>query len=359
MCHQPYPETGVPFVCPCCGGVFDFDAPFVFNSGCIERDLPGIWRYRHAFALPESAPVVSLGEGNTPLVTLQQNGHPAWLKLDSLNPTGSYKDRGSAVLLSNLLARDVHSAIEDSSGNAGASFAAYAARAGLNARVYVPGYAAGPKRSQIEAYGAELVQVPGPRSAAAEAVLTEARQGGVYASHAYLPFGLAGVASLAYELWEQLGSAPGTVIAPVGHGGLLLGIVRGFAALQHAGLIATPPYYVGVQARACAPVWAGFTGGLQAMQAAEEGATAAEGVRVRRPVRGEALLQEIPPRAGTFLAIEEESILPAYRDLAQHGIHVEPTSALAWSAYQNIIGKVPEPVVLIMTGAGLKYQITS
>lgn len=356
-CAQPYPASGVPYLCPNCGGVFDYDAPFDFSEQGIDPWLPGIWRYRNAFALPEGAPVVSLGEGNTPLIPLTHNRQDVWLKLEALNPTGSYKDRGSAVLLSNLLARNTASAIEDSSGNAGASFAAYAARAGVKARVYVPGYAAGPKCSQIETYGAELVKIPGPRSAAAEAVLQEARQGTVYASHAYLPFGLAGVATLAYELWQQMGRAPGTVIAPVGHGGLLLGVARGFAALRQAGLIARMPYLVGVQAQACAPVWAGFTQGLQAMHSVEENQTVAEGVRVRRPVRGEALLKEIPAEAGTFVAVKEAGILPDYQELARSGVHVEPTSALAWSAYKQLKGDIPQPVVLILTGSGLKYQV--
>ena len=353
-CGRPYPEQGIPFLCPECGGVYDFDGPFAFCPDEIEPNAPGLWRYRHAFALPAGAPVVSLGEGNTPLVHLSAESD-VWLKLDSLNPSGSYKDRGSAVLMSQLLARGALAAVEDSSGNAGASFAAYAARAGMRAKVFVPDYAAGPKRNQIEAYGAELVKVPGPRSAAAEAVLREARNGGIYASHAYLPFGLAGIASLAYEVWQQLGRAPGTLIAPVGHGGLLLGIVRGFQALQSAGLVETMPFFVGVQAAACAPVWAGFTYGPEAMETAAEGQTAAEGVRVRRPVRGAALLREIPRGQGTFVVVEEQRILLAYRFLAEQGIHVEPTSALPWCAYQDLKGNVPAPVVLVMTGAGLKF----
>ena len=102
------------------------------------------------------------------------------------------------------------------SGNAGASFAAYAARAGINARVYVPDSASGPKRKQIEAYGAELVPVPDPRSKASQAVSQAAESGMVYASHAYLPFNLPGYATCAYEIYEQLGRGPGAIIVPAG-----------------------------------------------------------------------------------------------------------------------------------------------
>ena len=359
-CRQPYPEDTVPHRCPHCGGVFDFaapslsDAPPLFDPAQIDPSLPGMWRYRGAFDLPRTAPIVTLGEGNTPLIPVDLDGISAFLKMESLNPTGSYKDRGSAVLLSQLAARGVTQAVEDSSGNAGASFAAYAARAGVKARVFVPEAASGPKRGQIEAYGAHLVRVPGPRSAAAEAVLAEVQAGAVYASHAYLPFGLPGIASIAYEIFEQLHGAPGTVVAPVGHGGLLLGIIRGFAALHQAGLIDHLPVYLGVQARRCAPAWLAFTRGLPAMQEVEEGPTLAEGVRVRQPVRVEAILNELTP-GSAITVVEEEAILPAYHALARAGVHVEPTSALAWAALVGEFAKLPTPITVIISAAGLKY----
>ncbi len=354
-CGLPYPETSLPYLCPACGGLFDYDGPFAFDPGRIEPKLPGYWRYRHTFELPAGAPLVSLGEGNTPLVWVHSGQEEVAFKLESLNPTGSYKDRVSAALVSRLAAGGAQRAVEDSSGNAGASFAAYMARAGLAARVYVPGSASGPKRDQIEAYGAELVSVPGPRSAAAQAVLEDARRGVPYGSHAYLPFGLPGIATIAYELLEQLGGVPGTVVAPVGHGGLLLGILRGFNALRQAGLVERSPYYVGVQAAACAPLVAAWQHGLDAVEEIEEGATLAEGVRVRRPMRAEALLAEIPRFGGEFLAVPEDELLPAFHKLARMGVYVEPTSALVWAALRQI-EKVPRPLVLIISGNGLKYR---
>ncbi|HZU87481.1 MAG TPA: pyridoxal-phosphate dependent enzyme, partial [Anaerolineaceae bacterium] len=350
--RQPYPEHGLPYICPACGGIYDFDAPPDFDPKKVEPGLPGYWRYRHAFSLPVGAPLVSLGEGNTPLIWADAGSEKVALKLESLNPTGSYKDRGSAVLVSRLAADGAQRAVEDSSGNAGASFAAYMARANLAARVYVPESASGPKREQIEAYGAELRPIPGPRSAAAQAVLAEAQQGVPYGSHAYLPFGLAGIATIAYELIEQLGCVPGTVVAPVGHGGLLLGILRGFAAALR---IEHPPYYVGVQAAACAPLVHAWQNGLATIEQVTEGATLAEGVRVRRPLRAEALLAEIPRGKGEFLAVPEEELLPAFRALAHGGVYVEPTSALVWAAMRQL-GKVPRPLVLIISGIGLKYR---
>jgi threonine synthase len=339
--------------------VFDLAGAPAYRPDQVAPGLPGMWRYRAAFGLPAGAPVVTLGEGSTPLVSVERDGRPVWLKLESLNPTGSYKDRGSAVLLSQLAARGAREAVEDSSGNAGASFAAYAARAGVKARVFVPASASGPKRAQIEAYGAELVRVPGPRSAAAEAVLAAVGQGAVYASHAFLPFGLVGIATIAYEIVEQLGGVPGAVVAPAGHGGLLLGLMRGFQALQAAGLVPGLPYFAGVQAGACAPIWAGYTSGRAAMARVEEGPTAAEGVRVRAPVRAEAILALLEQAPGQILAVDEAEILPAYRELAGLGFHVEPTASLAWVALMRLQGQVSEPIVLILSGSGLKYLPTS
>ncbi len=132
-----------------------------------------------------------------------------------------------------LQARKITEAVEDSSGNAGASFAAYAARAGINARIFVPESAGGPKLQQIEAYGAELVTVPGSRSNASMQAIKAAGEGQAYASHAYLPFNLPGYATTSYEIFEQLGNQmPGAVILPAGQGGLLLGMARGFESLR-------------------------------------------------------------------------------------------------------------------------------
>lgn len=356
-CGQPYPNQGAPYVCPACGGVYDYDAPPEFSLDSVDQSLPGYWRFQHTFSLMKDAPRVTLGEGNTPLIWEQRAGLEVGLKLESLNPTGSYKDRGSAVLVSQLLARGVRDAVEDSSGNAGASFAAYAARSGIRSRIFVPEAASGPKRAQIEMYGAELVRVPGPRSEAAKAVLEATQHGSVYASHAYLPFSLPGIATIAYEIWEQLGRrSPGCLIAPVGHGGLLLGIRRGFAALKNADLIDEEPYYLGVQAAACDPIVRASQRGLEAMKEAGESPTLAEGVRVRTPVRAKALLSEIPNGKGAFVAIQEEEIKAAYLSLGRRGIYVEPTSALVWAGLSHLQVPISGLIIAVLTGIGLKYM---
>lgn len=353
-CGKPYPAISVPFRCPDCGGLFDWSDFPAFEKAKIDTKTGGLWRYQPLFGLADDMSQVTLGEGNTPLIRDIYQGHNIAYKLESLNPTGSYKDRGSAVLISFLAGRGVLSAVEDSSGNAGASFAAYASRAGIKARIFLPGYASGPKRRQIEAYGAEIVIINGPRSAAAEAVRREADQGAVYASHAFLPFGMPGIATIAYEIVDQLGAIPGTVISPVGHGSLLLGIMRGFTALKQAGMIQDTPYYIGVQAGACAPVWAEFSGHMSEVS---EGDTVAEGVRVRYPLRDKAILASFDMHRDSIVAIEEERIIPCRNQLAVRGVYVEPTSALVWAALEDCVGKVPDPIMLILSGTGLKYNL--
>jgi threonine synthase len=304
--------------------------------------------------LPEEAPVISLGEGDTPLIWSPAFDGRVAFKLEFLNPTGSFKDRGTALLVSFLRSRSVTVAVEDSSGNAGASFAAYAAAAGIQARVFVPASASGPKRAPIEAYGAEIISVPGPRSKAAEAVQLAADQGAVYASHAYMPHDILGYTTIAYELFEQLGQAPGTVLAPTGQGTMLLGIGRGFEALHQAGVIDEMPSLVGVQAAACAPLWGMFTYGPAHLEHISEGETLAEGVRIQHPLRAEALIQLVQATQGRFVGVEEQNILSGRDELARRGLFVEPTSAIVWDGLTQVIGYVPEPIVTILTGSGLK-----
>lgn len=357
-CHQPYPQQGVPYRCPNCGGIYDYTTPFIYDTASIEPGLPGIYRYCHTFGFPQGLAPVSLGEGETPLVWAQAFGRQVAFKCDFLNPTGSFKDRGTAVLLGILRSRGVTLALEDSSGNAGASFAAYAARAGISARIFVPESASGYKRAQIEMYGAQLVAVPGPRSNATEAVLgvlSEPGNQAVYASHAYLPFNLPGYATLAYELVAQLGIAPGSILLPAGQGGLLLGASLGFQAMKNAGVIAQIPWIVGVQARACAPLWALATYGASGLAWVVEAPTLAEGICVRHPVRGDAVLQAVSASGGRFLAVDEDELLPGRAALAHLGLYVEPTSAVVWGALAQVINTLPEPVVVVLTGSGFKY----
>ena len=357
-CGQAYPQEGFPFRCSNCGSHFEYINPLQFKQPGSSSADRGMGRYRNTFPLRSGTPLVSLGEGGTPLIEVKQGQRSIFLKCEHLNPTGSFKDRGTAILISALLEQGVTKAIEDSSGNAGASFAAYAARAGIEATVYVPDYASGPKKAQIEAHGALVVPIPGPRSAVSEAVEQEAGKDRVYASHTYLPHGIAGMATIAYELVEQLGRAPGTVLAPVGQGTLFLGLYRGFLALREAGVIQEIPKLVGVQAQACAPIWAVFKAGATGLEWVQEGTTVAEGIRILHPLRGDRILEVLDESGGMAIAVEEDEILPARDELAGRGLYVEPTSAVVWAALAQCLPQLNDPVVLVLTGHGLKSSVS-
>lgn len=353
-CDRPFPVSQFPFRCPSCGGLYGYVEGLENPSPETDHTLPGIWRFRTSFSLPDQAPIVTLGEGNTPLVWTSAFGNQVAFKLESLNPTGSFKDRGTAVLVSWLLAAGVKEAVEDSSGNAGASFAAYASRAGIQGKVFIPAYASGPKRKQIESYGSEVVPVPGPRAKAAEAVLKEVDRGSVYASHAYLPHGTAGIATIAYELVEELAGPPGTILVPVGHGSLLLGIWLGFQALLKCGAISCQPRLIGIQAAACDPLYRAFHAEQSHSVPVPAGKTMAEGVAIVDPYHGASVLEAVRDSDGTFIHVEEGRIPEGQRALALAGIYAELTSALVWDGMRQLAEDLPEPVVCIITGHGLK-----
>jgi threonine synthase len=306
-----------------------------------------MWAYRHSFNLPLSAPIISLGEGSTPLVETSLFSRQVYLKLEYTNPTGSYKDRLVAPIVSYLISQGVTEAVEDSSGNAGAALAAYAARGGVKVKIFVPESATGPKLAQIKHFGADMEVVPGPRVEATKAALRVVNNGSTYASHAFLPHGLAGIATMAYEIVSELGREPGTLIAPVGHGGLLLGLALGFSALKSSGVIDDIPILVGVQAKNCAPM-------VPSVNSKEFRETIAGGISVSSPVRAPEIHTLAQTQDIRFVAVEENCILPGRDHLAAQGFYVEATSAVVWDALRQLADELPDPIAMVLTGSGLK-----
>lgn len=350
-CRRPAPPLR--WRCIVCGGPLELAGLPPFDPAAIDERCWSLWRY--AAMLP-ARPAVSLGEGMTPLAATEMLGVRCLAKLDSLMPSGAYKDRGTAVFINVLLEQGGAQVVEDSSGNAGASLAAYAAAAGVRARIFVPAHAALAKRRQIRGYGAEVVAVDGPRSAATAACLAAA-QHSIYASHIWSPWFLLGHMTCAWELWEQLGRrAPDAVVCPVGQGNLFLGLARGFQALYDAGYIGALPRMYGAQAAACAPLARAWQHGLMAPASADEGATIAEGIRTTRPVRGAEIIAWTRATGGALLGIAESAILDAYRAAAAAGHAIEPTSAVAVAALPQVRATL-EPssqIVVLLTGHGLK-----
>ncbi len=361
LCSFSTAPVAVPPLCPTCA------VPLCYHREPSSQLAPssltgrGIWRY--APLLPEVEPA-TLGEGWTPLVPSPrlgpQLGVRLWFKVEGMNPTGSFKDRGAAVLVAALRSFGARAVADDSSGNAGAALAAYAARAGIRARLFVPAHASGPKLAQIAAYGAEVVRVPGPRERAMDAVREACASDPdlLYASHNASPYFVAGLTTIAYELFEDLGGrAPDHIVVPMGGGGLFLGLVHGFTRARELGWSGRAPRIHVAQPEACAPIVRAWGGGEPCEPAPRD--TVAEGARIPRPDRGREILAALHAVGGEAVAVGEGEIVTAQATLARaEGLWVEPTAALPIAALPSLLARGAirpgDEVVVPLTGHGLK-----
>ena len=332
-------------------------------------DLPGIgraqidtserslWRYRAALPLPVADPI-SLGEGMTPLISRTLHGTRVLLKCDWMNPTGSFKDRGAAVMLSLLREQGIAHVLEDSSGNGGAAVAGYAAAGGMRATIMTPASTSPGKTVQMRAYGAEIRLIPGSRQDTADAAVREAAST-FYASHNWHPFFLQGTKTLAYELWEDLGfRSPDNVITPCGAGSNVLGCAIGFAELLRAGEISKMPRIFAVQPANCGPIAAAWQAGTDAEVPTTIEPTIAEGTAIAKPIRRREVVAALRDSRGGAVLAAEADIKAELFDLARSGVYVEPTSAQVVVGLGQLLAagtiRPAETTVLVMTGSGLK-----
>ena len=303
----------------------------------------GLWRYRADLAIRGEP--VTLGEGATPLVPYQRYR----LKLEGLSPTGSFKDRGAATAITAARAAGATTVIEDSSGNAGSAIAAYAAAAGLKARIFAPDDIVAAKARAIQVLGAELIKVSGPRSAVTAAAVDAAKHA-YDAGHARDDAFLEGTKTIAYELFEELGAELHDVITPVGQGTVLIGLAMGFADLVGAGRMERAPKLHGVQSEACAPLVRGASIGRPAPVVPQP--SIADGIRIPEPTRAERSYAAVRYSGGRWIAVPEAAIERAWRDAAAVGLLMEPTSAAAIAGARVL--NLPPGSTLIITGSGLK-----
>ncbi|MGI8477555.1 MAG: pyridoxal-phosphate dependent enzyme [Thermomicrobiales bacterium] len=346
--------------CPRCDGPWLWDGERALNRGDVRAELHGLWRYQAALPLG-FGDAVSLGETMTPLLPITSGGSPAWAKLDYLLPSGSYKDRGAAVMISALRMLGTSHLIEDSSGNAGAAVAAYAARGGLGCTVFAPAAASAGKLVQAAAFGADVRRVAGSRDDVADAAVAAAAtmDGASYASHNWHPLFIEGVKTWAFEVWEQLGfRAPDAIVAPVGSGSMILGAHLAFGELRRGGAIDRLPRLYAAQPAACAPLVHAFAAGGDEVARVERGPTLAEGASIARPVRGRHLLRALRESSGGAVAISEAAIVEARLASVQQELYIEPTSAVAVAGAAALrasgdLGPDDECVVM-MSGSGLK-----
>jgi threonine synthase len=349
--------------CPACGGLLVLEPAGASFPLASIRDRPTtLWRYREAlpFDAGSDAPGrVTMGEGFTPVVTVTLGDAPVLAKVEFASPTLSFKDRGAAVLIAAAVELGATEVVADSSGNAGAAIAAYAARAGLAATVFVAATASPVKLAQIAAHGAEARTVDGDRESVGRAAREEVEsRGAFYASHVHNPYFHQGTKTFVFEVWEQLGGRmPDVLVLPVGNGTLLLGAWLGLGELYSAEAISAVPRLVAVQAAGCAPVAQAWALGAGDVEPVVGAGTVAEGIAIAAPARGAEILAAVRDSGGEVVTITDEEIVAAGRELAGQGLYLEPTAAATAAGARRWIeqqGAGGADVLIPLCGAGLK-----
>jgi threonine synthase len=310
-----------------------------------------IHRYKQYLDLPSHTQIISLNEGNTPLIPIprlsKELGCELFIKFEGLNPTGSFKDRGMTAAISEAVGRSVQTVICASTGNTAASAAAYATRAGLRSIVLIPeGKVAVGKLAGAIAYGAEVIQIQGSFDDALTLVMEITQKTPIALVNSINPFRLEGQKTSAFEICDELGSAPDWLCLPVGNAGNITSYWMGFKQYQK-GL----PSILGVQATGAAPLVMGHP--------IEKPETLATAIRIGKPARGEQALEAAYESKGKIIAISDAEILSAQQALAYEGVWVEPASAAGLAGLISESAKSQfeangKKVVVVCTGHGMK-----
>ena len=352
------------YACPACGSSLLVTYPGTYEPSDNTVD-EGIWRYRRFLPVPADAEPVTLGEGGTPLLRARRLDPSGGLLLknETVNPTGSFKDRPVAVAATVARELDLSGLLCASTGNTGVAVAAYAARAGLPAACVVPEATPQAKLLQIEAVGARIVRVRGDYSDAYALALAAEEHGWANLTSTYVnPYMLEGDKTVAYEVFEQLGRrVPDWVLVPVGAGPLLSAIHKGFGELGAVG--EAGPRMVAVQAAGCAPIVRAFEAGEEEVgpwdRPVETASSSIADALRGYPEDGTRTLSVVRGSGGRAIAVSEEDTRAAMVDLAQsEGLFVEPGAAVVVAAYRELVGRNViedgDTTVLVLTGHGLK-----
>jgi threonine synthase len=320
-------------------------------------------RYREFLPVTDATPIITLGEGSTPLVRLDRIGQRIglpnlYVKYEGTNPTGSFKDRGMAMAISKAVEEGCKAVICASTGNTSASAAAYGAAAGLEVIVVLPkGKIALGKLLQAIIAGAKVIAVDGNFDQALTVVREMAEQTAnpVTLVNHLNPYRIDGQTTAAFEICDDLGKAPDILAIPVGNAGNITAYWRGFNKYEQAGLVSAKPKMYGFQAAGSAPIVMGHP--------IEHPETIATAIRIGNPAswkRAEAARDE---SGGLIEAVTDDEILAAYRELANHGIFCEPSSATSLAGVFKLAaeGRIDRDatIVCVLTGHGLKDPETA
>ncbi len=321
---------------------------------------PGvIARYRPLLDLAPQAQAVTLLEGNTPLIPAPRlaealgGGFDLWLKVEGLNPTGSFKDRGMTAAITQAVHDGARAVICASTGNTAASAAAYAARAGLRCVVIVPeGKIARGKLAGVLAYGAEVIHITGNFDEGLALVREAAAKQPMTLVNSVNPHRLEGQKTAAFEIVDALGDAPNWLCLPVGNAGNITAYWMGFKQYQQIGTSQHVPHLLGVQAAGAAPIVRG--------EIVRQPETIATAIRIGNPARWREALAALDESGGHILAVEDAELLEAWRMLSTlEGVFVEPASAAGIAGLKKRLasGEMSvkgQCIVCVVTGHGLK-----
>lgn len=311
--------------------------------------------------ITDKTPIITLLEGNTPLIRAvnlgKELGIDLFVKLEGLNPTGSFKDRGMTVAISKALEKGVKATICASTGNTSASAAAYSARAGLKSIVLIPkGYVALGKLAQAMIYGSIVLEVEGNFDDALRIVREAESELEVEIVNSINPYRLEGQKTAAFEICDVLGIAPEVQVMPVGNAGNITAYWMGYKQYKEAGKINSLPKMFGIQARGAAPIVYN--------RVFEKPETVATAIRIGNPARWKEAVQARDESGGKIIDVTDEEIIEGYKKIAsKDGIFVEPASAASIAGLIKLVqsGEIPKGtlVVAIATGNGLKDPSTA
>jgi threonine synthase len=339
------------------------DTQIKVNSGTnLHRAWPGlIEAYRGYLPVTAATPVVTLHEGNTPLIPVPTiaaeigRGVKVFVKYDGLNPTGSFKDRGMTMAISKAKEVGAKAVICASTGNTSAAAAAYAVRGGMRPYVLIPdGYVALGKLAQALLYGAEVLAIKGNFDDALDIVRLMAEKYPVTLVNSVNPYRLEGQKTAAFELVDALGDAPDWLCIPVGNGGNITAYWMGFCQYHQDGKSQRLPQMMGFQAAGAAPLVHGVR--------VKDPETLATAIRIGNPVNWDNATAAKDASRGEFNAVTDAEIVAAYRWLgSKEGIFCEPASAASVAGLLKVKDRVPSnaTVVCVLTGNGLKDPDTA
>jgi len=375
-------------VCPECGTAYDASlVQTVCNNGTCNSSLfaeydlslplskdvligrpANMWRYREVMPVIDTENIVTLGEGFTPILTLQNLQHVAgdiqvYWKDEAGNPTGSFKARGISAAVSKAKELGIDTMVTPTAGNAGGALAAYAARAGIKAVVYMPKLTPKLFKHECRLYGAQLIEVDGSISDCSKLANEDAtRNGWFQVSTLKEPYRLEGKKTMGYEIAEQFNwQLPDVILYPTGGGTGLLGIWKAFDEMEQLGWIGSErPRMVAVQSESCNGIVKAFHREHNVSEFTDGGFTIANGLRVPKPYADKLILKVLRKSKGNAISVSDDDMEAALKEIARNeGMLIAPEGAALWHAFKQLKTNGwlhdGQTVLLLNTGSGYKY----